>query len=523
MGSLTEYNSYLSNLVLNTPEDQQIPLFRQLCRTDLFFLLRHGMGRKDVEREWLFQRCLEVQDDPDGHLDLWSRDHYKSTIITVGKSLQDILATHGDDPIGDREITIGIFSHTRPIAKGFLRQIKRELEANEKLKEWFPDILFTNPHKESPKWSEDDGIIVKRKSNPKECTVEAWGVVDGQPISKHFELLVYDDIVTRDSVNTTDMIAKTTEMLELSFALGTQGGRRRFIGTRYHFNDSYKVMMDRGTVSERVYPATKNGKPDGEPVLLNKEQLEEKRRDMGEYTFACQMLQNPVADASQGFKREWIKHYDKVNHRVMNKYILVDAANSKKDSADYTAMWVIGLGPDENYYVLEFFRDRMNLTERTRRLMDLHKKWKPHRFGVRYEKYGMMLDIEHIESVQAQETYRFDIIKVAGAQKKEDRIRRLIPLFEQHKVYFPRQQYYTMSDGKTYDMVKVFIEQEYMAFPVSVHDDLLDALSRIAEPEDIQNNIKLYWPKGHMGGHDDDGPGGGQVNTKMQIFGKKIW
>ena len=210
---LNEYSVYLAELLDGLSEDQKIPAMRELCRRDLYFLLRYGLGRKDVEREWLFQRCLEVQNSPNGHLDLWSREHYKSTIVTIGKTIQDILASHGDDPLHEREFTFGIFSHTRPIAKAFLRLIKREFEANPRLREWFPDVLYANPSKESPKWSEDDGIIVRRKSNPNEATVEAWGVVDGQPISKHFVGLVYDDVVTRDSVNTPEMIDKTTEAL----------------------------------------------------------------------------------------------------------------------------------------------------------------------------------------------------------------------------------------------------------------------------------------------------------------------
>jgi hypothetical protein len=202
-------------------------------------------------------------------LDLWAREHYKSTVITFAKTIQDILI--------DPEITVGFFSHTRPIAKAFLRQIKQEFESNETLKGWFPDILWANPKKESPKWSEDEGIVVKRQSNPKEGTVEAWGLVDGQPTSKHYRTLVYDDVVTRESVSTPDMMAKTTDALALSYNLGAHGGTRRFIGTRYHYNDTYRTIMERGTVKPRIYPATKDGKVDGEPVFLTREQLAEKR------------------------------------------------------------------------------------------------------------------------------------------------------------------------------------------------------------------------------------------------------
>jgi hypothetical protein len=130
--------------------------FRWYCRHDLYFLLRFGLNRKDCDNEWVFARCREVQASPDGHLDLWAREHYKSTIITFALTIQDILR--------DPETTIGIFSHTRPIAKAFLRQIKREFEANETLKGWFPDVLWADPAKESPKWSEDEGIIVRARA-----------------------------------------------------------------------------------------------------------------------------------------------------------------------------------------------------------------------------------------------------------------------------------------------------------------------------------------------------------------------
>lgn len=463
---------------------------RQRCRTDLYYLMTEVMGREDMKRPWLKDRCDEVQASPNGYLDLWAREHYKSTIITFGKVIQDILASHGDNPLPEwigREVTVGIFSHTRPIAKGFLRQIKVEFEANERLKKLFPDILFANPAKEALKWSEDDGIIVKRKGNPKEATVEAWGVVEGQPTGKHFLILNYDDLVTRESVTTPDMIAKTTAALELSYNLGSDGGYKRFIGTRYHFNDTYKTLIDRGTVKPRVYTATADGTVDGDPVLLKKETLAEKRRDMGPYTFACQMLQNPKADETQGFKREWLKYYDGNASTNTNIYLIVDPASEKKKSSDYTSAWVIGLGADENYYALEIVRDRLNLTQRAALVMQLHRKWKP--VQTRYERYGMMADIEHIKTVQEQQNYRFDITEVAGNVPKNDRIKRLIPIFEQGRFYLPRSQHRANYEGEVQDMVHSFIEDEYVAFPVALHDDMLDSLARIAEPD-----LPLDWP-----------------------------
>lgn len=463
---------------------------RHLARNDLYWLMTELLNRSDMKRDWLKERCLEVQSNPDGYLDLWAREHYKSTIITYGKTIQDILRSHGDDPIDPQEITVGIFSHTRPNAKGFLRQIKREFENNQSLKDLFPDIFYQNPQKEAVKWSEDDGIIVRRKSNPKEATVEAWGVVDGQPIGKHFNLLVYDDIVVAESVNTPEMIAKTTEMLTLSYALGAEGGKRRFIGTRYHFADTYREILKRGTAKARIHTITDDGSVTGEPVLLTREAVAAKRRDYGPYIFSCQFLLNPVADDTQGFNRAWLKCYEDVNPAALNKYILFDPASSKKKGSDYTAGWVIGLGEDKNIYILDGVRDRLSLKERTQKLFDWHRKYKPVReFGVRYEKYGAQADIEHIQGKQEDEGYRFEVTEVGGITSKNDRIKRLMPYFEQKRVFMPRTMIRTDYQKIPRDLMQDFVEEEYVAFPVSIHDDMLDALARLFEPE-----LPLIWP-----------------------------
>lgn len=453
--------------------------FRWLCRNDLYFLLRYGLGREDCDNDWVFDRCREVQADPDDHLDLWAREHYKSTIITYALTIQDILR--------DPEITVGIFSHTRPIAKAFLRQIKREFQANDLLKSWFPDILYADPASESPKWSEDEGIIVKRSTNPKEATVEAWGVVDGQPTSKHYQVVVYDDVVTKESVTTPEMMAKTTEALALSYNLGAKGGARRFIGTRYHYNDSYRTLIDRGTAKPRIYAATEDGKVDGEPVFLTREQLAVKRRDMGPYVFGCQMLQDPKADEAQGFKSEWLKFYTPSSSAGMNVYILVDPASAKKKTSDYTAAWVIGLASDDNVYVLDMVRDRLSLTQRADMLFGLHRRWKPRAIG--YEQYGMMADIEHVNDRQDRENYRFGITSLGGAMPKNDRIRRLIPYFEQGRIYLPHALNKTSYEGVGINLVKDFIDQEYEAFPVAAHDDMLDALARF-----LDEDMRVIWP-----------------------------
>ncbi len=357
-------------------------------------------------------------------------------------------------------------------------------------------MLWADPQKEAPKWSEDDGIIVKRKGNPKESTIEAWGVVDGQPTSKHFGKLIYDDVVTRESVTTPDMIQKTTDSLSLSYSLGKPGGIRRFYGTRYHFNDTYKAVIDRGTAEPRIRHITADGSEDGDPVLITREQMQGFRKDMGPYIFGAQMLLNPAADKTQGFRREWLRHYSITPREAgggTNKYLLVDAANETRKESDYTSMWVVGLGSDGHFYVLDMLRDRMNLTERADAVFRLHKRWKP--LQVRYEQYGMMADVQHIKSKQESLNYRFDIVSVGGQTPKNDRIRRLVPAFEQGKFYFPQTLHYSDYEKKPRDLVHDFIEEEFVAFPVALHDDMLDSLARIMEPSEKDPELTLIWPQ----------------------------
>lgn len=481
----------LNRTIEQMPSGEQHSIKRILARNDLFFLCTNVFGRQDMMHPWLLDRCWEVQLSPNNRMDLWAREHYKSTIITFALTIQDILSSHGEDPDPKWkgiEPTFGIFSHTRPIAKKFLRQIKFEFEQNETLKALFPDVLYTKPEMEAPVWSQDDGIVVRRKSNPKESTVEAWGLVDSQPTGAHFHTRVYDDVVTRTSVQTPDAIRKTTEAWELSLNLAQRGGTERYIGTRYHFNDTYAEMFRRDVATARLYPATSDGKPEGPPVFLDAESLASKRRKMGSYTFACQMLQNPKGDDVAAFDRDDLRYYKNETGEDMNIYMLVDPASSKKKESDYTALFVIGLADDQNYYVLDMVRDRLNLAERVDLVIEKHREWMP--IAVGYERYGMQADVEAIFQEQERQRYRFPIIELGGTLGNLDRVRRLLPTVEEHRWYLPESLHYTDYEGKKVDLTHVYLEEEFYPFPVGVHVDMMDAQSRI-----FDEKMKAVFPK----------------------------
>ncbi|MBO5490105.1 MAG: hypothetical protein J5960_01575, partial [Desulfovibrio sp.] len=68
-----------------------------------------------------------------------------------------------------------------------------------------------------------------------------------------------------------------------------------------------------------------------------------------------------------------------------------------------------------------------------------------------------------------------------GNMPKTDRIRRLVPAFEQGRMYFPNRILKMSMEQTAYDLTDDFYRQEYLTFPVSSHDDMIDCLSRIVD------------------------------------------
>lgn len=494
-----------------------------LHRTD--FLTHGPKGNK-----WLYERCREVEAAPDGHLDLWARDHYKSSLITQTGAIQEILR--------DSEITIGIFSHTKPIAKGFLWAIKREIESNDELKTLYPEVLYWSPKKDAPRWSED-GIVVKRRMNPKECTVEAHGLVDGQPTSKHFRLLIFDDVWTRENVTTPEQITKTIEARELSENLGQRGGSQWNIGTRYSFADGYASMIDREVLVPRIYPATHDGTLTGTPIFLTDTEWDAKKKAQPTQ-ISAQFLQNPLAGRDQSFQADWLKSY-MVRPRTLNIYILCDPSKGTPNRrSDRTAIAVIGIDAGGNKYLLDGYRHRMKLPERWKCLKTLHKKWTREpgvqSVNVGYERYGMQTDIEYFEEQMEREKLHFTIEEVNWTrdhnQSKQDRVDRLVPDVKFSRFYLSAvvwnsnqtclwkseddrvvyrelrgtsEEWTSMEargeasrnaspikrvdeDGKVYDLTAAMIE-EMLYFPFGSHDDLVDAASRIYDMEPVAPRV----------------------------------
>ena len=525
---VVEYISSVNKLLQEADETgSRDSVERTLILNDIYYLglfilnidkmYSETVGDTIVFHPWIFNRCREVQEDPEFHIDIWAREHFKSTIITLLKTVQDILR--------DPEIAICIFSYNQKIASKFVSQIKNALE-NKRLRQLFPDIIPEDTGSGKYTYIDDEGsrrsqkfswssvaLTVKRKTGRKEPTVSGYGLVTGQPTGMHFDMLIYDDVVTPDSVRTSEQNRYTTEQFTMSLNTGSgENVRVRIIGTRYSLYDTYFHIMNPKYASEGVMGGSKYSlrcypcrTMSGDPVLYTSEYLEAKRSVMVSFVYDSQMMCDPQFSSDIGFNEDWIAercNADEIygDRDSYNFYIIVDPANTKNNKSDFTAMAVVAVNGDGRYYIPDIVRDKMSLSERISSLMSLVNRWTTShgRPEVFYEQSGLSSDMEVIRGMMEAKRYWFTIHSMgtkprvtldpragSGAGSlKVNRILALEPLFRGYRIVLADSCVKVNWNGREEDMMASFVMDEYMKFPISNdHDDMLDALSRIADAE----------------------------------------
>lgn len=395
--------------------------------------------------------------------------------------------------------TIICASHTTSLAAHFGRRTRNLMMTPEVEAIWGRGTLISGDNKAQDDWSTVDGGYYK--------AVGVGAAITG----RRGDLAIIDDPIS--GIEAAESITERQKAWNwYKTDLWTRlkaGGRIILILTRWHEDDLAGRLIDdmnKGGESWEIIrlpmEAEENdpiGRKPGERLwstYFTEEKVKTAKQDPRSWYALYQGQPRPGSGGE--FTRECIKYYEadpKTVSEGLNIYICVDSAGSRKrdknsSNRDYTAVWVIGLGSDRNFYVLDLYRDRLDLTARGKLIMHLHRKWKPRE--IRYEQYGLAADVEYIYELQERENYRFSITEVGGTEvSKENRIRWLLPVMkDQKRFYFPQTMHRTGSDGVVHELIEEFIEQELLAFPVGRHDDMLDALSRIQQP-----NMPLIWPK----------------------------
>jgi len=395
-------------------------VYRYLIENDIYFIVRYLLGIESAEHQFVYDRAMEVQRNNIYTIDLWARAHFKSTLITIALTLQELIKYP--------KISTCIFSHTSPIAHAFLKSIKNILKTDDFLHRLYPDII---PEPTSNLLS-DERIIMMSNIKRKEPSVMASGLVDGQPTSMHFDRRIYDDIVVPESVSTPDQINKLEERFRLSHNLASHIDIARVIGTRYHYSDLFEKLLNEKPWVPRIYPAEDK---DGEPVFLTKEQLEDKRNKMGSYIYNCQMMLDPQSDQTRIFKEENINYYTEMPKNISKKMILVDPAISQnKLSACYFVSMVVGVAGDR-LYVLDYFSG-IGVLPKTQADVIYNQKLKHNaKIGIELVGYQQALKYAVEDKFKNEGMPVPTIEELKPLRAKADRIIGLQPYFENNQIY----------------------------------------------------------------------------------------
>lgn len=444
---------------------------RFLGRNDLFYLLNYILEVPKLGTPWHHERCDEVEKLNDHVLDLWTRGAGKSAIKTYGKVIQEILK--------NPDICFGLFSHVRPLGKELLRKIKTTFEGHERLKALYPDILWEKPEVEAPVWSLDHGITVKRKSVTRgEATVEAWGLVDGQPTGRHYDVIVYDDI-QKEKISEY-MIDQIEAAFDTSMGLGaTKPTAWWMVGVFFRGGSIYERLIERDVGLPRIRPAMF---PDGTSPIYTDEQVRAVIKSVKPGVLACEYLMDPTRkEEGEGFREEWLRYHDGVDLKSSHVYILVDPGQGgkKKGTGSPCAIAVIATRADRKFYLLDGLIARLPLSQRADWVIAFHRQYQPKK--VLYEKFGMQADIEYLKERVKRDGYfpegGFSVVPLSAPIDKDERIEWLVPLFREGRIYLPRSIPEREVNGEKINVLDYFLHNEYRIYPATKHKDFLDCLA----------------------------------------------
>jgi len=218
--------------------------------------------------------------------------------------------------------------------------------------------------------------------------------------------------------------------------------------------------------------------------MIDREELAIAKREIGSFLFSQEYEAQFVEQSGGLIKSEWFRYYTKetltefneednyqdyvylqtpgfaVRQEDLKIYTTVDLATSTKESADYTVVTTIGVDKDNNIYVLDLIRKRIEAPDIVKLLEQVYEKWNPVSIGV--ESAGFQLAL--IQIIRRQTT-----LPIVKLKADKDKLSRALPLsakMEAGMVFFP-------NDALWYSD----LEKELLVFPSGDHDDQVDSLA----------------------------------------------
>jgi len=169
-----------------------------------------------------------------------------------------------------------------------------------------------------------------------------------------------------------------------------------------------------------------------------------------------------VYDENGYEKDRQVINYDKGSVALEDLRIItsVDLATSTKESADYTVVTTIGVSKNQEIFVLEVVRKRLEAPDTLRLLQATYDKWTPEIIGI--ERAGFQLALIQIARQQTN-------LPIRELRADKDKYSRALPLsakMEAGLVYFHNSNNWYLE-----------LEKELLQFPAGEHDDQVDSLA----------------------------------------------
>lgn len=445
----------------------------------LYHLAKDILGYSDLDPGLHHELCMALQAQAERKLILLPRGHFKTTLCTVSYPIWRV--------VKDPNIRIALVSATQTNAIAFLREIKGQLLGNKDLRVTFPQIVPSSGQRQ--KWSSTE-IAVNRTRLHKESTIEAVGI-GGNLVGKHFDLIIYDDVVTVENAATAEQRMKLHDWYRHSLSLLEPGGEALVVGTRYHYHDLYGQLAAGGLYKTLVRSALENGRPIF-PTRFPAKRLDKLREEQGSYIFSCQYLNEPVDDERAIFRRSWLRFIrpDQMPPNLLY-FITVDPAIGDTAGSDYTAIVTCGMDREGNLYVVDMVREHLSPHGLIEEIFRVNERWKPVRIGI--EAVGFQATLVHfINREMLERGIRLPLVPIKR-QSGESKLLRILAL----QPAFERGQLFVVDGCPQADA----LEEELVRFPRGATDDLLDALAdqlRIAFPPIDTDGVHL---SGRQGRH----------------------
>lgn len=401
---------------------------------------------------------MKFQFEHPENLQLCFRGAGKSTTCTEVKAIHLLLK--------NPNLRILIASKTLQNACGFLKNIKSHFETNTRLQEIFGQYYDA---KRVGKWDEREIEVLPRIIVAKEASVTCVGV-EGTVVSKHYDVIISDDLVDEDNSRTKVQRDKTRTWfyntlmptLEPPDENVQHRGEHHMLGTRYHYDDLYGHLIKHELRKHhQVIPALDAKGRSPWPKKYPAKWFLERRKRAGLIIFNAQYQCDTEAMKGEIFQYDHCQQLaeeDWPDLKSLRVYMGVDLAISEEEKADKFAIVVIGVNKDRSaYYILDYFEDQLRFSAQTKKIVEYYRRWKPIRCGIETNQY------QAAQYQTLKEQYKD--LRLVKRQTDKDKITRawkLSALFEdkrmffrkgtqalliEHLVLFPNHKYKDLFDG----------------------------------------------------------------------------